>query len=138
MGFSKLDDALIQSSLMSEPPHVFKVFLTMVSLAKADHVARVSATFLAAVCYMSQEQIDDALQRLQDPDPRSRTEVDEGRRIKKIDGGYFIINHAKYRADTRSEYLRLKQAKAREKARLKAEQKAAELEARRNKPEIHR
>jgi hypothetical protein len=31
------------------------------------------------------------------PDPDSRTKDDEGRRIEEIDGGWLLLNHAKYR-----------------------------------------
>jgi hypothetical protein len=44
----------------------------------------------------------------------SRTQTDEGRRIRQIDGGWALINHGKYRAllsaEERREYNRKKQA----------------------------
>jgi hypothetical protein len=52
------------------------------------------------------------------PDPDSRTEDYEGRRIEVVDGGWRLINHAKYRAKMseaeRLEYKRRKQAEYRQ------------------------
>jgi hypothetical protein len=40
---------------------------------------------------------------LESPDPLSRSINDEGRRIRKVDGGYFLINYQKYRDFTYSD-----------------------------------
>lgn len=102
MGFTKLDERLVQSSIMSEDPKTFKLFITLLASCGYDGVARISSTFLAATCYMSIEDIDKSLAILEAPDGRSRSLENEGRRIQRVDGGYLIINYLKYRERTYS------------------------------------
>ncbi len=98
MGFTKLDSGILQSSIMAEPPETFKVFVAILAAAGPDGVARISSTFLAAACFFPLSTIDNALAVLEAPDPRSRSLNDEGRRIRRVDGGYFVINYEKYRS----------------------------------------
>jgi hypothetical protein len=51
-----------------------------------------------------------ALARLEGPDPYSRTQDNEGRRIEKVDGGWMVLNHGKYRDRDRIERRREYQA----------------------------
>jgi hypothetical protein len=57
------------------------------------------------------------LEVLRAPDPYSRTKEYEGRRIEDVDGGWIVLNHAKWRAkmslDERREYLAIKQRESR-------------------------
>ena len=103
MGFTKLDGNLLQSSIMAEPSETFKVFITILASTGPDGIARVSSTFLAAACYLPIGIIDEALLSLEAPDPRSRSLNDDGRRIKRVDGGYFVVNYEKYRSFTYSD-----------------------------------
>ncbi len=100
MGFTKLDSNIIQSSIMSEPAVVFKVWIALLASAGPDGIARVSSTFLSSVCYLDLDAVDRALGILEAPDARSRSLAQEGRRIRRVDGGYFIVNYEKYRAFT--------------------------------------
>jgi hypothetical protein len=100
MGFTKLDSGILQSSIMAEKPEVFKVWIALLASCDADGLARVSAVFLANACYLSQGVTDKCLDILSSPDKYSRTLENEGRRIERVDGGYFIINYAKYREFT--------------------------------------
>ena len=97
MGFTKLDEHILQSSIMAEPVETFKVFIAILAATGRDGIAKVSSTFLAAACYLPLNDVDSALAALEAPDPRSRSLNEEGRRIKRIDGGYFVINYEKYR-----------------------------------------
>lgn len=103
MGFTKLDSGIIQSSIMSESPETFKVWIALLASTTEDGVARVSPTYLAAVCFLSIEVVDVALEELSKPDTYSRSLNDDGRRIKRIDGGFEVINYAKYRERTYSD-----------------------------------
>ena len=49
----------------------------------------------------------EALNKLKAPDPYSRTKENDGRRLVDIDGGWQVLNHAKYRAKlSRADYFR--------------------------------
>lgn len=102
MPFTKLDSGIVRSSIMAEPPEVFKVWIALLSCCDADGVARLSPTYLAATCFMTLETVKAALERLAGPDDESRSTNDGGRRIRRVDGGYMVINYAKYREWTYS------------------------------------
>lgn len=102
MGFTKLHEGILQSSLMLEEPPTFKVWIALLASCGPDGIARVSSVFLSSVCHLDLVVVDKALEALETPDPRSRSLVEEGRRIKRVDGGYFVINYEKYRAFTYS------------------------------------
>lgn len=98
MGFAKLDEGIIKSSIMQEDSDTFKVWIVLVASCGADGIARVSSVFLEAVCRLPIKTVDAALRKLEAPDPRSRSKEDAGRRIRSVDGGYFVTNYQKYRA----------------------------------------
>ena len=81
-------------------------------LAMADARGRVWASVpgLANRARVPIEDTETALAVFMSPDKYSRTDVAEGRRIEKIDGGWVLINYLKYRAiqdaEARLEYKR--------------------------------
>lgn len=97
MGFTKLDEGILMSSIMAEDSDTFKVWVALLASCKADGLAPVSSVFLASVCRLDQSVIDHSLEVLASPDAHSRSTDEEGRRIKRVDGGYYIINYHKYR-----------------------------------------
>lgn len=68
-------------------------------LALSDFKGFVSGSIpgLANAARMSIEDCKMALQNLMQPDPYSRTQSLEGRRVAEADGGWQIINYEKYR-----------------------------------------
>ena len=71
-------------------------------LAMADRSGRVFGSIpgLANRARVTVEEAEKALERFKSPDKYSRTYTEEcqGRRIIDIDGGWKLLNHAKYRA----------------------------------------
>lgn len=71
-------------------------------LAMADKNGRVFGSIpgLANRARVTVQEAESALQRFKSPDKYSRTYTEEceGRRIEDIDGGWRLLNHAKYRA----------------------------------------
>lgn len=96
--FTKLFSSITASTIWAEPDHTRLVWITM--LAMADQHGRVWASIpgLANMARVTLEKCEDALRALQSPDKYSRTKEHEGRRIEEIDGGWRLLNHAKYRA----------------------------------------
>lgn len=91
-------------------------------LAMADKRGRVWASVpgLANRARVPLEDCEKALETLSSPDRYSRTPYFEGRRIAPIDGGWVLLNHAKYR-EMRDEEVRAQQnreAQARHRARV--------------------
>lgn len=103
MGFTKLDEGIIQSSIMAEDSDTFKIWIVLLAVCKEDGIARVSPVFLANVCRLDIKVVEGIMEKLASPDPYSRTTTKEGRRIERINGGWFIINYHYYRSFTYSD-----------------------------------
>lgn len=97
MGFTKLDERILMSSIMAETPEIFKVWIAILASCKEDGVAYVSSVGLSSHCYLPLDTVREAITKLSSPDPDSRSINDDGRRIKRVDGGYMVINYLKYR-----------------------------------------
>ena len=115
--FTKLFAGITESTVWCEPDRTRLVWITM--LAMADQYGRVSGSVpgLANRARVPLEDARLAIAAFLAPDPDSRTKDHEGRRIEEIDGGWRLLNHAKYRElrseDDRREQNRLAQARHR-------------------------
>jgi hypothetical protein len=118
VGFTKLDDGLIFSSILAEDDAVFKVWVLILSRTDGDGVARISPAFLASVTRKTDGEVERCLQVLESPDARSRSLNDDGRRIQRVDGGYKVLNYSKYRQRADVEDVRAyeRERKARQRA----------------------
>jgi hypothetical protein len=120
-GYTKLFGTIITSSIWSEDDKTRLVWITLLALAdKYDNVSG-SIPGLADIARVSREDCRKAVDKLLAPDPDSRSQEFEGRRIEEIDGGWHILNRKKYRDIAnqieRREYLRIEQAKHRKKVK---------------------
>ena len=70
----------------------------MLALANREGIVHCTIPGLADRARITLEQCEYALQRFQQPDKYSWSKEDEGRRVRVVEGGWFLINHAKYRA----------------------------------------
>lgn len=110
LSFVKLFGGILESTVWAEPHATRIVWVAM--LAMADRNGRVWASVpgLANRARVTIEECEAALGRFKEPDRYSRTPDHEGRRITDIEGGWQLLNYAKYRAmrdhDARLEYQR--------------------------------
>ena len=122
-GYTKLFQTLVTSSIWSEEDKTRIVWITMLSLVNKDGMVEASLPGLAAVSRVSLEDCQKAIDKLLAPDTYSRSTEHEGRRIERVEGGWTILNHAKYRnkmnSDERREYNRKKVAEHRAKLKEK-------------------
>lgn len=116
-GYTKLFSSILASTIWREDKDTRIVWITLLAMADKNGIAEGSIPGLADFARLSVDETRKALIKLESPDPDSRTQVDEGRRIRTIEGGWLLVNHAKYRQklneDERREYKRLKQAQYR-------------------------
>lgn len=103
MGFTKLDEGIVFSSIMSEDDSVFKVWTILLATCKQDGISHISSSFIEKITGKDEAEIDRCLKILSSPDKKSRSTNDEGKRIEKVDGGYSVINYQKYREFTYSD-----------------------------------
>jgi hypothetical protein len=127
-GFTKLFGSLITSTVWSLPDSARVVWITMLALADQDGYVAASVPGLAKVAGVSREACDHALALFLAPDPDSRTQEHEGRRVLAVDGGWSLLNHGKYRdlqsAEDRRSKDAARQAKVRERRRVRDESRS--------------
>lgn len=97
MPYVKLDTAILDSTLWLENSDTCKVFMTMLAMARPCGTVEATAPGIARRANLSISVVRAALETLEAPDPDSRTLADEGRRVKRVEGGYFITNYELYR-----------------------------------------
>jgi len=114
-----LFNSILASTIWRSDDKTRIVWITLLAMADKDGVAEGSVPGLADLARVSIEDCESALAELMAPDKYSRTTEFEGRRIEAVDGGWLLLNHAKYRAkmseDDIREKNRQRQAKWREK-----------------------
>lgn len=97
MGFTKLDEGIIFSSIMGEDDSVFRVWIVLLATCKGNGISPISEVFLSSITKKDITEIDRCIKILSSPDGHSRTKNEDGRRIERIDGGFRIINYREYR-----------------------------------------
>jgi hypothetical protein len=99
--FAKLDSGITESSLWCEKDHVRLVFIAF--LAKKDHNGFVKTCYerMRTIANLTSDtdgsKFADAIKILESPDPHSTTPDFNGRRIERVQGGWMVLNHKKYR-----------------------------------------
>ena len=82
---------------MAESAVTFKVWIAFLASCRENGIAYVSAVYLSSICHLPLSRVEDSIKKLESPDEHSRSLADDGRRIRRVDGGYEIINYAIYR-----------------------------------------
>lgn len=117
MGFTKLFSDILDSSIWRETKETRLVWITMLAMSDRDGHVSAAVPGLADRAKVTLEECIAALEVLSSPDKWSRSAEHEGRRIKAVDGGWLVLNHAKYRAkmsaEERRTYKAAKQAQYR-------------------------
>jgi len=97
MAYTKLFNEIIASTIWAEPNPTRILWITLLALRGRDHVIEASIPGLAHYARISEKECLEAIETLSSPDPYSRSKEDDGRRIRAVDGGFFLINGEKYR-----------------------------------------
>jgi hypothetical protein len=96
--FTKLFNTIITSSIWSADDKTRIMWVTFLALADQNGYVAGSIPGLAAMARMSIEDTKRCIEALESPDEYSRTPDEEGRRLRKVTGGWVLVNHWKYRA----------------------------------------
>lgn len=97
MAYTKLFNSLISSTIWTEDDQTRIVWITILAMADKNGEVQASLPGLARIAGATVEATEQAIGKFLSPDPYSRTKDEEGRRLEEIDGGWLLINHAKYR-----------------------------------------
>ena len=114
--FVKLFSSLLDSTMWTQPPHVLRLWITVLLLADKDGYFDMPVPALARRAGVTYQECQEALAILEGPDPESRSKDEEGRRIiREADDGptWKIVNYIRYRqlrhAEDRRAYNRERQ-----------------------------
>lgn len=90
--FVVLDAEILSSSVWSEAAHVRLVWITLLILCDTEGYVGAAIPGIARAAGVSLEEARDAMDRLQQPDPFSRTKASDGRRVEVVDRGFRVLN----------------------------------------------
>jgi hypothetical protein len=94
---------LCDSLLLAEEDHVFKMFIILTALSDFEGVVEMSRVRLAQKLHMTRDKVDDALDKLSRPDPESRSQTHEGRRVLEIgQNRWLVVNRKEYSVSGRT------------------------------------
>lgn len=122
--YVKLFSSIINSSVWTEDPATRIVWITMLLRADRDGFVQGVERSIQRDAAVTTEQCARALDILSTPDPTSQTPDHDGRRIEKVQGGWLVLNYAKYRELRTQEQVR----EANKKRRQRLNKKAADAE----------
>ena len=97
MAYVKLIQSMLTSTVWSESDSTRIVFVTMLLMADKNGEVLGSIPGIARFAGVSIDSCSAAIERLSSPDKYSSSKLADGRRIVAIDGGWELVNHAKYR-----------------------------------------
>lgn len=97
MPYTKLDAGIIFSTVWREPHTTVRVWIALLALKDRRGEVRAAMPGLADAARVTIPECEAALTTFRAPDPYSRTQDYDGRRIEDIEGGWFVLNHEKYR-----------------------------------------
>jgi hypothetical protein len=117
-GYTKLFNSIVTSTIWQEDLPTKVIWITLLAMSDSDGTVEGSIPGLAHVAGVTIEACERSLIKLQQPDKYSRTPDHDGRRLEVVDGGWFILNRAKYRdlipLEQRRERDRLRQQRHRQ------------------------
>jgi hypothetical protein len=110
--FTPIFEEIVDSSIWAESDMVVKVFLTMLAKKDRDYVVRASAFNIARWANKTEDEVLKALKVLSSPDKkRLEPQEFEGRRVKKVDDGWLLLNGQKYDMKMRLMFERARKAR---------------------------
>ncbi len=110
---------VISSSVWQQSKEVKVLWVTMLALVQKDSVVRTTIPALANLAGLTIPECLEALNVLQSPDPFSTSKEHEGRRVLKVDDGFLIVNHSKYREAAREYSKKISNANSQARFRQK-------------------
>jgi hypothetical protein len=97
MPFVKLDCKILYSSIWAENSDTCKIWITLLAMADSNGMVSATAPGISRISCVDLMATEQALSKFEMPDEYSKSQDDGGRRIRRVDGGYLVLNYDKYR-----------------------------------------
>jgi len=110
--YARVYEQIFSSSIMEEDLETRYIWFCMLTLSDRDGFVDITIPAIARRINLQEEVVGKAIDKFMMPDPSSRTDTQEGRRLEKIreSFGWKIINYIHYRdlrnEENRREYMR--------------------------------
>lgn len=118
--YGKIFSSLFEGSLLGQP-HEQLVFIYILSNCDPDGCFDKVPQVISTATGLSLDHVNDAIERLSQPDPHSRTPEEEGRRLVLLDDhrdwGWRVVNYEKYQRMRNAEQRRKQNREAQQRAR---------------------
>lgn len=142
MTWGPLHASAFTGSMFGADPICWCVMHYAVAVANSEDVVELNPSLLAPMFNSSKELIENAILYLTSPDPHSRTEAEEGRRLLHLAAfSYLVVNREKYRAlikeEARREYFRDKKREYRDSQRDVQDKSQTPLDSPRMSTNVH-
>lgn len=124
IGYTKLFSSIVTSTIWVESDRTRIVWITMLALADRNGEIQASIPGLARLAGVPIPDCEEAIAKFTAPDQYSRTPDDQGRRIEKIEGGWALLNHSKYREMASRDDSKAANAERQQRHREKAKRNA--------------
>lgn len=98
-GFTKLFSSITASSIWCEDHATRIVWVTMLAMADRDGYVGASVPGLAAIARVTIDEARRAIDKFMSPDPDSRSDEYDGRRIEKASRGWLLLNYERFRKE---------------------------------------
>lgn len=102
MGFTKLNQGIVHSSVWSYASDTRVLWVTILALCNSEGFVPSSRSGLLRAANIPEDKFEIGLSTLESPDSDSRSSEYDGRRIEKCEGGWMVLNYKKYREFTYS------------------------------------
>jgi hypothetical protein len=123
VAFLKLDLGVLDSSLWVEDAEVRITFITMLAMCDAVGLCAATAPGIARRANLPLGRVRTALAKLEAPDLESRTTDNEGRRIRRVNGGYLVLNYVDYQQKDHGAAARARRYRERLKAQRERDER---------------
>jgi hypothetical protein len=130
-GYTPVFDSVFQGTLCGRWPDT-GVWLCLLALADRDGRIDSTIPYISAVTGIPAQTLTECIDRFMAPDPASRTQADDGRRLVLIDAarqwGWVVVNHGKYREKARKQMQQIvatNSGRDAERKRVERERKAS-------------
>ena len=109
-GYTKLFNSILTSTIWCQDCETRIVWITMLAMADKNGLVEATAPGIAKMAGVPEPKVRQVLDMLEDVDQQSRTSFNNGKRVKRVNGGYTLLNYKEYRkqrgVDDRKEYMR--------------------------------
>ena len=97
MGYVKIHDVMLMSSIMEEPVHIRWAWIAILLITNEDGLVYGTSVSLARRANVSLAEMDEALHLLTSPDSMSSSQKEDGRRLVSVSEKVWrVVNYGKW------------------------------------------